>query len=277
MKPQNIAKLYEAFDAFANKEFDASGALLHEFFVTNARKEISETWEVPSESDEDVFADDEVGGDMGDDFTDDVTDPEADLGDAMDVDVEIGGEDGDADEPATRQDIMDLDDKIDELVAMFKEEGEFDLDADEGEEDEGDEEGAGDFDDFDKDENEEEIDEMFDVDLDEAKDEDDDAKEEDLEEGVSFSDVGNVKHGDDGANAKSPHPKQNPGGKIDGKMGKTAKEETGGSKPSVKDEVQTKDGNQGSGKDRQKKVADSDKASKTPTGDDNVKSPMNKG
>jgi len=276
MKTKNISKLYEAFDAFTNKEFDASSQKLHEFFVMNAKEELKETWDAPMEDDnEDEFFGDEVGGDVGDSFEDDVTDsPEDDLGASMDVDVDTDVDD-DSDGPASKQDVMDLEDKIDDLVKMFKDEAEFDFDDEEGE---GDDFGSDD-DDVDGDEDGSFGDDEEELELDESEEKDDDDEDDDkdeVDEGVSYSETGSVKSGDNGANAKSPHPKQNKGGKIEGGMGKTAKEETGRAAPSVKDEVQTKDGNQGSGKERQKKVPDSDKASKTPSKDDNVKSPMNK-
>ena len=264
------SKLFEAFDAFTNKDFDKADALLHEFFVGNAKNQLQETWDATYEDDEEegMYAN-EVGGDMGDDFESDVVDQEEatnDLENGTGVDIDV---EDDPNAPVTKADFQDLDDKIDELMAEVTDEGDdeeedFDFDDEEGEEGE---EGDDEEDDY---EDEDDLDEGEDLELDESEDED-----EDLEEGVDYKDIGKVSGGDDGANAKSPHPKHNKGGKAEGKMGKSQKEESGRTAPSFKDEVQTKDGNQGSGKERQKKVSDSDKASKTPSDDQNVNSPMN--
>ena len=121
---KNIGKLYEAFDAFTNKDFDAAEDMLHEFLVLSAKEQLKESWEVSEDSyfeeeedevngeefasdDEFASADsDEIGGDMDDDFIGDVSDVVADEEEA----------------PATQQDVMDITDHIDALVAKFEEE-----------------------------------------------------------------------------------------------------------------------------------------------------------
>ncbi len=133
--------------------------------------------------------DEALGGDQADDLIDDVEAEEQGVAmeaddEDMDMDMDMGGDEGLEDR------VVDLEDKLDELMAEFEalmgDEGgmggeeEIDMDVDMG--------GEGDMD----------------VDMDSEEVVDDELETEGMMEAVSLKAVPAPKHGDDGANSKSP-------------------------------------------------------------------------
>ena len=154
-----------------------------------AGKKVTKDIEYDDKKDKmDEGLDEALGGDQADDLIDDVEAEEQ--GVAMEADDDMDDMGGDMDDAELEDRVVDLEDKLDELMAEFESlmgdeggmGGEEEMDMDVGMDGEGD----------------------IDVDMDSEEVVDDELETEGMMEAVSLKAVPAPKHGDDGANKKSP-------------------------------------------------------------------------
>jgi len=223
------AKFEQMLEYLINEDKSKAEELFHELVVAKSREiyenlldddiQVDEASEEEDEEDEEVeegfeMGMDEVGADPADDMMGDLEAGDDEEGDMM------GDEEG-GDEAATKDDVMDIKDALADLKAEF----EAMLAGEHGEEEHGEEE-MGD---------EEDEEDMGD---DEGEEEENPFAKESVREYVEK--VGSVKHGDNGANAKSPMAKANNMGGTTANIAKGGTSETGGTQggllnPSTKD------------------------------------------
>lgn len=202
-------KFEQLIEYVINDEQAKARELFHDIVVEKSRQiyeemmqeeekdleESEETVEEAKHEDEedkekvDENMDEALGGDQADDLIDDVEAEEQGVAMEADDDEDMGGDiGGDMDDAELEDRVVDLEDKLDELMAEFEA-----LMGDEGsmggeEEMDVDMDGAGDID----------------VDMDSEEVVDDELETEGMMEAVSLKAVPAPKHGDDGANKKSP-------------------------------------------------------------------------
>lgn len=205
------SKFEQMLEHLINEEQDKAKELFHQLVVEKSREiyenilsEDFDEEDKEDDDDDDVKENSEIteqpfGGDETDDFISDVEenpvhsfDAEMDTDHDSEDEFSLGGEETD------KEEVLDAVEKLEDLLQRF-------LDAEEGEEEH----------DMPFDSDEE------DKDLEDEDEDEGDMKEEGLEESVKLTPVAAAKHGDDGANTKSPVASKND-------MGGTAKNITGG-------------------------------------------------